>query len=86
MIGLFTRLAAIGMLVFVVVQSVVDVIGHHVDAETLGSWFDRFSDAAILDQRAMWSVLLVYLIIYGAGKVSIDHWLSSKEPRSTNSA
>lgn len=85
-IGLFTRLAAIGMLVFVVVQSTVDVIGHHVDAETLGSWFDRFSDAAILDQRAMWSVLLVYLIIYGAGKVSIDYWLSPKEDKTTNSA
>lgn len=77
-IGLFTRLAAIGMLVFVVVQSIVDVVGHHVGADTLGRWFDRFSDATILDQRAMWSVLLVYLIIYGAGKVSLDHWLSSK--------
>ncbi|MEM6744975.1 MAG: DoxX family protein, partial [Pseudomonadota bacterium] len=35
-IGLFTRLAALGMLVFVVVQSYVDIAFHGVDAETIG--------------------------------------------------
>lgn len=77
-LGLFTRIAAIGMIVFVVVQSVVDVIGHHADAETIGSWFDRFPDSAILDQRALWVFLLLYLVIYGAGKISLDNLLGPK--------
>ncbi len=72
-IGLFTRIAALGMIVFVFVQSYVDIAFHGVDAETIGAWFDRFSDAVILDQRALWIFLLVYLVICGAGKVSVDH-------------
>lgn len=79
--GLFTRIAAIGMIGFVIVQSVVDITGHHADAETIGSWFDRFSDATILDQRAMWVFLLLYLVVYGAGKLSLDHVFSSKNRR-----
>jgi len=71
--GLFTRIAALGMMVFVIVQSWVDIAFHGVDAETIGAWFDRFSDAAILDQRALWLFLLAYLVIRGAGKVSLDH-------------
>lgn len=77
-IGLFTRIAAMGMIAFIVAQSVVDIIGHHADAETIGMWFDRFSNAAILDQRAMWVFLLFYLIIYGAGKISLDYLITSK--------
>lgn len=71
-IGLFTRFAAAGMIVFVVVQSVVDVTGHNVGPETIGMWFDRFPDAAILDQRLMWIFPLLYLFFYGAGKLSLD--------------
>lgn len=71
--GLFTRIAALGMIVFVVVQSYVDIAFHGVDAETTGAWFDRFSDALILDQRALWIFLLAYLLIRGAGKASLDH-------------
>ena len=48
LLGLFTRLAALGMMGFVVVQSLVDVTGHDVMA---GGWFDRASDGLILDQR-----------------------------------
>jgi len=77
-IGLFTRIASIGMIVFIVVQSVVDIVGHHADAETIGSWFDRFANSAILDQRAMWVFLLFYLTIYGAGKLSLDYLLAKK--------
>lgn len=77
-LGLFTRIAALGMIVFVAVQSWVDIAFHGVDAETIGAWFDRFSDAAILDQRALWIFLLAYLVISGAGKISIDHLLRSR--------
>ena len=39
--GSMTRLAALGMIGFIVVQSYVDVVFHHVDAATIGALFDR---------------------------------------------
>ncbi|MEO3428255.1 DoxX family protein [Pelagibius sp. CAU 1746] len=77
-LGLFTRLAALGMIGFTLVQSYVDIAFHGVDAKTIGAWFDRFSDAAILDQRALWVFLLVYLVVKGAGAVSLDWVLGRK--------
>lgn len=74
-IGLFTRLAALGMIGFVCVQSYVDIVFHHADAETIGAFFDHLSDSAILDQRALWIFLLVYLVIRGPGRISLDHLL-----------
>jgi putative oxidoreductase len=71
-IGLFTRIAALGMIAFVLVQSYVDITQHQVDAETTGAWFDRLSDSAIMDQRLMWMVPLAYLVVKGAGWVSLD--------------
>lgn len=75
-IGLFTRLAAIGMIGFTVVQSLTDIYGHGADAATVGGWFDRPSDALILDQRAFWVLLLLVLVIKGAGPLSVDRLLS----------
>ncbi len=72
-LGLFTRIAAVGMIGFIIVQSIVDITAHHADAETIGAWFDGITNSAILDQRALWLFLLVYLFIYGAGKISLDH-------------
>ncbi|MCY4260157.1 MAG: DoxX family protein [Rhodobacteraceae bacterium] len=72
--GLFTRLAACGMIGFILVQSLVDIVGHQASAKTIGAWFDRFSDAVILDQRSFWILLLIILIIRGAGPVSLDAW------------
>jgi putative oxidoreductase len=73
-LGLLTRLAALGMIGFVVVQSLTDLYGHggieHV--ETLGAWFDRIPDGLILDQRAFWMLALTTLVIKGAGPISID--------------
>jgi putative oxidoreductase len=85
-IGLFTRLAALGMIGFVVVQSLTDLYGHGgiEHAETLGAWFDRVPDSAILDQRAFWMLILVTLVIKGAGALSLDRILSRQilgEPR-----
>ena len=72
-LGLATRLAAVGMIGFVVIQSLVDVRGHGMtDADTLGAWFDRFPDAAILDQRLFWLFLLGYLVLRGGGALSLD--------------
>lgn len=72
-LGLMTRFAALGMIGFVVVQSLTDVFGHGVtDAGTLGAWFDRFPDGVILDQRLFWVFTLMYLVVRGAGAISLD--------------
>ncbi|MFN4157474.1 MAG: DoxX family protein [Gemmobacter sp.] len=71
-IGLATRLAALGMIGFVVVQSVTDIVGHSVNSATLGRWFDRVSDALILDQRTLWVAVLLILVTMGGGWLSAD--------------
>ncbi|MBT8425550.1 MAG: DoxX family protein [Silicimonas sp.] len=78
-IGLFTRLAALGMIGFVVVQTLTDLFGHGGIAHegTLGAWFDRLPDAIVLDQRAFWVFLLLYLVFRGAGPLSVDRVLKS---------
>ncbi len=73
-IGLFTRLAALGMIGFVVVQSLTDILGHGAEA---GSWFDRASDAVIADQRAFWIFLLLALVMKGPGPFSVDRLIRS---------
>lgn len=77
-IGLLTRLASLGMIGFVVVQSLTDLYGHGgIDQpETLGTWFDRFPDSVILDQRLFWMVVLVTLVLKGAGPLSVDRLLN----------
>ncbi|TMM50868.1 DoxX family protein [Sulfitobacter sabulilitoris] len=74
-VGLLTRLAALGMIGFVAVQSLTDYYGHGQVAE-LGAWFDRFPNAPILDQRAFWTFVLLVLVIKGAGPLSFDRALS----------
>lgn len=75
-IGLLTRLASLGMIGFVIVQSLTDIYGHNADAATIGSWFDAASDSNIMDQRAFWVFLLIYLVMRGAGPLSLDRLLS----------
>ena len=74
-IGLLTRFAALGMVGFIAVQSLTDIIGHMAGPETIGAWFDRASDALILDQRAFWLLLLAILVLKGAGPLSADRAL-----------
>lgn len=76
-LGLLTRLAALGMIGFILVQSLTDIYGHGQDS-ALGAWFDRFPDAAIMDQRAFWVFILLVMVIKGAGPISFDRAL---EPR-----
>ena len=77
-LGLCTRLAALGMIGFVVMQSLTDIYGHLVDAATIGTWFDRASDALIVDQRAFWVVILLVLVLKGAGPLSLDALLGRR--------
>lgn len=74
-IGLFSRIAAIGMIIFVVVQSYVDVAYFEVTGKYLGAMFDRFPDAIIFDQRMLWIFVLLMIVVNGPGKLSLDHLL-----------
>ncbi|OSP54248.1 DoxX family protein [Pseudoruegeria sp. SK021] len=74
-IGLFTRLAAIGMIGFITVQSLTDIWGHNADAATIGHWFDSASGALIMDQRTFWVFVLIVLIVRGAGPISVDRFV-----------
>jgi len=76
-LGLLTRLAALGMIGFILVQSLTDLYGHGgiAHAETLGAWFDRIPDAIILDQRALWVFVLLVLVVKGGGRLSLDRML-----------
>lgn len=75
LLGLLSRLAALGMIGFIVLQSLTDIYGHLVDAPTIGAWFDAASGALILDQRAFWALALLILLFKGAGAVSLDRLL-----------
>ena len=80
-IGLLTRYAALGMIVFIAVQTATDLFGHGVleDPTTLGKWFDRSSSSVIMDQRLLWLFVLVYLVKHGGGVLSLDQWLTSRK-------
>lgn len=75
-LGLFSRLAALGMIAFVIVQSFVDYAFHEVDPQTFGAWFDTDSASLILDQRLLWVFLLTVIVIKGGGALSLDNLLS----------
>jgi len=79
-LGLLTRLAALGMIGFVIVQSLTDLFGHNAiaDGKTLGAWFDGAPDSIILDQRALWIVLLAVLVMRGAGPLSLDRLIRAR--------
>jgi len=77
-LGLMTRLAALGMIGFIFVQSWVDVFGHLVGPEDIGTWFDNTPSALIVDQRAFWVLALLILVVRGAGALSLDRLIAPK--------
>ena len=77
-IGLFTRTAAFGMIAFIIVMSVVDITGHGADASTIGMWFDTVPDSKIVDQRALWIFMMLYLVYRGAGAISVQGFLERR--------
>ncbi len=70
-VGLFTRLGALGMMGFVVVQTFVDLAFHGAEA---GMLFDG-QPTGLLDQRLLWLFALLVLVVHGPGRVSVDAWL-----------
>ncbi|WP_298936700.1 DoxX family membrane protein [uncultured Ruegeria sp.] len=73
LVGLLTRLAALGMIGFIWVQTLVDVNGHNV---ALGGLFDNA--ITLMDQRVMWTFLMLVIVINGAGPLSLDKILRLK--------
>ncbi len=80
-LGLFTRLAGLGMIGFIAVQTFVDINFHGVDAKTIGALFDRFPDALISDQRTLWVFVLLVLVIKGGGALSLDRLFAGRFAR-----
>ncbi len=76
--GLLTRLAALGMIGFIAVQTFVDINYHGAEAKTIGALFDRVPDSVISDQRTLWVFVMVVLVIKGGGYISLDHLLFRK--------
>lgn len=81
-IGLMTRLSALAMIGFILVQTLTDLYGHGAieHADTLGRWFDATPDALILDQRAFWVYLLASLVVLGGGVLSADRAIFRNAP------
>lgn len=71
-VGLFTRASSLGMILFVIVMTYVDITGHHVDAPTIGALFDGNSASLIADQRLMWIFVLLVPMLKGPGFLSLD--------------
>ncbi len=74
-LGLWTRLASLGMMIFIIVMSYVDICAHGVAAGTL---FDGNPTGLILDQRLYWGLALCILLCHGAGRLSVDHLLNTR--------
>ena len=74
-LGLLTRIAAVGMIVVVFVQSYVDVVFHGLEEKSVGAAFDRFPDAVIFDQRLLWVAILAVIAVRGPGTLSVDRLL-----------
>ena len=73
-LGLLTRLSALGMIAFIIVQSLTDAFAHGGinDPGTIGAWFDRFPNSLLLDQRTFWVSVLLILVFKGGGPLSLD--------------
>ncbi|MCV6546015.1 MAG: DoxX family protein [Cohaesibacter sp.] len=74
--GLFTRVSSLAFIGVIAVMTFVDITLHGVGAETIGAFFDQQHNAEISDQRLLWIFPLLYLIIKGPGKISLDYVLS----------
>ena len=79
-IGLLTRYATLGMILFIAVQTATDLFGHGVleDPTTLGKWFDRSSSSVIIDQRLLWLFVIIYVVKHVGEVLSIDQSLTSR--------
>lgn len=76
-LGLLTRIAALGMIVFIAVQTYVDAYLHG-GGEVSPLWstdfmFDGRMNSPLVDLRLLWLMPLIYLVVRGAGAISLDY-------------
>ena len=67
-LGLFTRLAAIPIVIFLVVSNV--------ERWRVGKYFWNMLG---LEYTLMWTVAALYFLVHGGGVYSLDHWLLGRE-------
>jgi putative oxidoreductase len=67
-LGLFTRLAAIPIVIFLVVSNV--------ERWRVGKYFWNMLG---LEYTLMWTVAAIYFLVHGGGVYSLDHWLLGRE-------
>lgn len=79
-LGLFTRLSALAMIGFIGVMTYVDVFGHGANFD-LAKMFDGRPNDTFVDQRLLWLFPLIYLVIRGAGLISLDALLGRSAKR-----
>ncbi|MBO0346980.1 DoxX family protein [Roseibium sp. CAU 1637] len=80
-LGLFTRISSLGMIIFIAVMTYVDITGHHVEAATIGAFFDGNPSSLMADQRLLWIFPLLFLVLQGPGKLSLDTLLGGRMRR-----
>ncbi len=73
-VGLFTRFASVGMIIFICVMTYVDITGHGLDAKSIGKFFDNDPYSIVSDDRLLWIFLLLVPTLKGPGVISLD-WL-----------
>ncbi|WP_040604190.1 DoxX family protein [Sagittula stellata] len=78
-VGLLTRLSALGMIGFVIVQTATDVLGHGADP---GRLFDARYD--LIDERTLWIMLFALLVLRGAGDLSLDRLSGLEAPQAAH--
>jgi putative oxidoreductase len=83
-VGLLTRLSALGMVVFIAVMTYIDINFLAADAKTIGAFFDRNPSSLIADQRLLWAFLLIVLVVKGPGFISVDALLGRLVGRAGN--
>jgi putative oxidoreductase len=67
-LGLFTRLAAIPIVIFLVVSNI--------ERWRVGKYFWNMLG---LEYTLMWTVAALYFLVHGGGVYSLDHWLLGRE-------
>jgi putative oxidoreductase len=67
-LGLFTRLAAIPIVIFLVVSNI--------ERWRVGKYFWNMLG---LEYTLMWTVAGLYFLVHGGGVYSLDHWLLGRE-------
>jgi putative oxidoreductase len=67
-LGLFTRLAAVPIVIFLVVSNV--------ERWRVGKYFWNVLG---LEYTLMWTIAALYFLVHGGGLYSLDHWLLGRE-------